>query len=47
MLPAELTPAGRLVVERADPDRIDRRLAGLLAGAGALQRLTLEPRRPR
>lgn len=42
MLAAELTPAGRLVVERGDPDRVDGRLAGLLAGAGALQLLTLE-----
>ena len=42
MLPAELTPAGRLVVERADSHRVDTRLAGLLAGAGALQTLTLE-----
>jgi glucosamine--fructose-6-phosphate aminotransferase (isomerizing) len=42
ILPAELTPAGRLVVERADPHRVDARLAGLLAGAGALQTLTLE-----
>ena len=42
MLPAELTPAGRLVVERSDLDRLERRLAGLLAGAGALQALSLE-----
>ena len=41
-LPADLTPAGRLVTEPADPDLVDRRLAGLLAGAGALQTLTLE-----
>jgi glutamine---fructose-6-phosphate transaminase (isomerizing) len=42
MLPADLTPAGRLVTELAAPDLVDRRLAGLLAGAGALQVLTLE-----
>jgi glucosamine--fructose-6-phosphate aminotransferase (isomerizing) len=42
MLAAELTPAGRLVTELADPGHLDRRLAGLLAGAGALQALTLE-----
>ena len=42
LLPAELTPAGRLVLEPADPNRVDPRLAGLLAGAGALQALTLE-----
>jgi glucosamine--fructose-6-phosphate aminotransferase (isomerizing) len=41
-LAAELTPAGRLVIEPADPSLVDRRLAGLLAGAGALQMLTLE-----
>jgi glutamine---fructose-6-phosphate transaminase (isomerizing) len=41
-LAAELTPAGRLVIEPADPGLVDRRLAGLLAGAGALQMLTLE-----
>ncbi|HLY50108.1 MAG TPA: SIS domain-containing protein [Solirubrobacteraceae bacterium] len=38
----ELTPAGRVVINLPDPQRLDRRLAGLLAGAGALQRLTLE-----
>jgi glucosamine--fructose-6-phosphate aminotransferase (isomerizing) len=42
MLPAELTPAGRLVTDLPDPNAVDRRLAGLLAGAGALQTLTLE-----
>ena len=42
MLPAELTPAGRLVAAVADPGVVDRRLAGLLAGAGTLQLLTLE-----
>jgi glutamine---fructose-6-phosphate transaminase (isomerizing) len=42
MLPEELTPAGRLVTQLADPALVDRRLAGLLAGAGALQSLTLE-----
>jgi fructoselysine-6-P-deglycase FrlB-like protein len=41
-LAAELTPAGRLVIEPADLSLLDRRLAGLLAGAGALQMLTLE-----
>ncbi len=41
-LAADLTPAGRLVSELADPTDVDPRLAGLLAGAGALQRLTLE-----
>jgi fructoselysine-6-P-deglycase FrlB-like protein len=41
-LPAELTSAGRLITESADPDLLDPRLAGLLAGAGALQTLTLE-----
>jgi fructoselysine-6-P-deglycase FrlB-like protein len=41
-LAADLTPAGRLVIEPADPSLVDRRLAGLLAGAGALQTLTLE-----
>jgi len=42
MLAPELTPAGRLVIELPGPDLLDRRLAGLLAGAGALQMLTLE-----
>jgi glutamine---fructose-6-phosphate transaminase (isomerizing) len=41
-LAAELTRAGRIVTELADPGLVDRRLAGLLAGAGALQMLTLE-----
>jgi fructoselysine-6-P-deglycase FrlB-like protein len=41
-LAAELTPAGRLVIGLADPDLVGHRLAGLLAGAGALQTLTLE-----
>ena len=41
-LPAELTPAGRLVTDLPTPTCVDRRLAGLLAGAGALQTLTLE-----
>ncbi|MGA2014504.1 MAG: SIS domain-containing protein [Solirubrobacteraceae bacterium] len=42
MLPAELTPAGRLVTELPDPNRLSGGLAGLLAGAGALHILTLE-----
>ena len=42
LLAAELTPAGRLVVELPGAEAIDRRLAGLLAGAGSLQALTLE-----
>jgi fructoselysine-6-P-deglycase FrlB-like protein len=41
-LAGELTPAGRIVVELPDPGEVDGRLAGLLAGAGALQTLTLE-----
>jgi hypothetical protein len=40
-LPADLTPAGRLVVELPDAALLDRGLAALLAGAGALQALTL------
>jgi len=40
-LAAELTPAGRLVVALPDAAAPDRRLAVLLAGAGALQALTL------
>lgn len=40
-LAAELTPAGRVVAELGDPDLLDRPLAGLLAGAGKLQTLTL------
>ena len=42
-LPAELTPAGRVVIDVPDPALLDPTLAGLLAGAGALQALTLEP----
>jgi fructoselysine-6-P-deglycase FrlB-like protein len=42
MLPAELTPAGRLVIDLPSPNLVERRLAALLAGAGALQALTLE-----
>ncbi len=42
LLAAELTPAGRLVIELSAPDLLDPQLAGLLAGAGALQTLTLE-----
>ena len=41
-LAPELTPAGRLVLDLPDPDQLDRRLAALLAGAGALQVLTLQ-----
>ncbi len=41
-LAPELTPAGRLVTKLADSNLVDPRLAGLLAGAGALQTLTLE-----
>jgi fructoselysine-6-P-deglycase FrlB-like protein len=41
-VPSELTSAGRLVVELPDPSLLDQHLAGLLAGAGALQTLTLE-----
>jgi glutamine---fructose-6-phosphate transaminase (isomerizing) len=40
-LPADLTPAGRLVVDLPDAGAVDRRAAGLLAGAGLLQTLTL------
>jgi glucosamine--fructose-6-phosphate aminotransferase (isomerizing) len=41
-LAPELTPAGRLVVaDLPEADGLDRRLAALLAGAGALQALTL------
>jgi fructoselysine-6-P-deglycase FrlB-like protein len=40
-LDAALTPAGRLVVELPGADELDRRLGALLAGAGALQALTL------
>jgi fructoselysine-6-P-deglycase FrlB-like protein len=41
-LPAELTPAGRLVTQLSDPTQIDAKLTGLLAGASMLQTLTLE-----
>jgi glucosamine--fructose-6-phosphate aminotransferase (isomerizing) len=41
-LAVELTSAGRLVTKLAAPEEIDPRLAALLAGAGALQTLTLE-----
>lgn len=40
-LPAALTPAGRLVIELPAAARLDSVLAGLLAGAGALQTLTV------
>lgn len=41
-LAAEETALGRIVIRLPDPGLVDRRLAGLLAGAGALQTLTLE-----
>ena len=41
-IPAELTPAGRTVIQLPDPGALDPSLAGLLAGAGALQKITLE-----
>ena len=41
LLSSELTPAGRLVIELPAPNLLDPKLAGLLAGAGALQTLTL------
>jgi glutamine---fructose-6-phosphate transaminase (isomerizing) len=41
-LPSELTPAGRIVIELPDPRVLDASLAGLLAGAGALQTVTVE-----
>jgi fructoselysine-6-P-deglycase FrlB-like protein len=41
MLSSELTPAGRLVIDLPDAARLERGLAGLLAGAAALQALTL------
>ncbi|MGH2856530.1 MAG: SIS domain-containing protein, partial [Solirubrobacteraceae bacterium] len=37
-----LTPAGRIVLDLPSSDLVDHQLAGLLAGAGALQTLTLE-----
>lgn len=40
-LPPELTPAGRLLIDLPDATLLDHRLAGLLAGAGALQDLAL------
>ena len=40
-LPADLTPAGRLVLELPPATDLDPTLACLLAGAGALQTLTL------
>ena len=42
VLSSELTPAGRLVIELPNTNLLDHKLAGLLAGAGALQTLTLE-----
>jgi len=41
-LGSDLTPDGRLVTNLGTEELVDPRLAGLLAGAGALQRLTLE-----
>jgi fructoselysine-6-P-deglycase FrlB-like protein len=41
-LPVELTSAGRIVIDLPDSTLLEPRLAGLLAGAGALQTLTLE-----
>jgi fructoselysine-6-P-deglycase FrlB-like protein len=41
-LPADLTSAGRMITKLPDPSLVDPGLAGLLAGAGALQVLTLE-----
>ena len=41
-LTTELTPAGRVVAPLNDPAQLHPRLSGLLAGAGALQTLTLE-----
>jgi len=40
-LSPDLTPAGRLVVDLPEAALLDRGLAGLLAGAGGLQALTL------
>lgn len=41
-LAPELTSAGRIVIDVPDAALLDPRLGGLLAGAGALQALTLE-----
>jgi fructoselysine-6-P-deglycase FrlB-like protein len=41
-LAPDVTPAGRLVIPLPDPGTFDPTLAGLLAGAGALQTLTLQ-----
>jgi glucosamine--fructose-6-phosphate aminotransferase (isomerizing) len=41
-LAAELTPAGRLVTSLPDHAQLNPKLAGLLAGAGALQTVTLQ-----
>lgn len=41
-LAPDLTPAGRLVLGLPDAGHLDRGLAALLAGAGALQALTLQ-----
>lgn len=42
LLPSELRPAGRVIVDLPKPELLEPRLAGLLAGAGMLQALTLE-----
>ena len=41
-LGADVIPDGRLITPLADPTLLDPHLAGLLAGAGAVQSLTLE-----
>ena len=41
-LDQNITPAGRIVLPLPDPGLLDSHLTGLLAGAGALQTLTLE-----
>jgi glutamine---fructose-6-phosphate transaminase (isomerizing) len=39
---SDLIPDGKLITQLAAPELLDARLSGLLAGAGALQSLTLE-----
>ena len=41
-LDSQLTPDGRLITALPTPDRVHPQLAGLIAGAAALQTLTLE-----